>query len=173
MQKIGFLLIQPEAVLLKGIISSHFKNRNLQEGEVLIETNYEAGTTEFVDADTGDSLCILPSHLFTPELRDSKSISMKLESSIELYEDTQYPRSFKSMLNIFLEDIKEIVKPEAGKHIVTAECPNGTHITLTGDFGSMEFLSFVPKHFVDFLSTECDDLDFIVDIQQIFKVNKK
>lgn len=173
MQKIGTTLEQPEAVLLKSTILSHLKNRNLLEGEFLIETNYDAGTIDFVDSDTGDSLCILPSHLFTTELRDSKSITVSLEASIELYTGTQYPKSFKALLNIFIEDIREIVKPIAGRHVVNAECPNGYSITLTGDYDSMEFLSFVPKHFTDFCSSEHDDLDFVVDIQQTFKVNKK
>lgn len=173
MQKIGTDLLQPEAAMLKGIVTTHLETKKMQEGEILIETNYDAGTIELVDEDTGDSLCILPAHLFTTEFRDSKSISVKAEASIDLYEGTQYPKSFKALLNIFIDDIREVVKPYIGRHIVNATCENNYYIRLVGDFGSMDFLSFIPKHFEDFLSSEYDDLDFVVDIQQTFKVNKK
>ena len=173
MQKIGINLFLPEASMLRGIITTHLETRKLQEGEILIETNYDAGTIELVDEDTGDSLCILPAHLFSTEFRDAKSISVKTEASIDLYEGTQYPKSFKALLNIFIDDIREVVKPYIGRHVVNATCENDYYIRLVGDFGSMDFLSFIPKHFEDFLSSEYDDLDFIVDIQQTFKVNKK
>ncbi|XIX91449.1 hypothetical protein AB2J12_25145 (plasmid) [Escherichia coli] len=170
--KIGITLCQPEAEFLKSMLSEHMKSTNHTEKTFLIDTNYDAGTIEFIDEDTADSLCVLPAHLFTPELRDSRSIEVNLEPSIELYSDTQYPRSFKALLNIFIADIVEIVKQTEGGHIVTAEYEQGT-IKLTGDFGSMSFLDFVPKHFEDFLSSEVDDLDFILKFERTFKVNKK
>lgn len=171
--KIGNSLTEPEAILLKGVIKEHLKNRKLQEGTILIETNYEAGTIEFLDEDTGDALCLLPTHLFTTEFRDSKSISVKLVPSIELYEGTQYPRSFKALLNIFIDDIVDLVKPEAGEYDITAECQNSNYITLAGNLATMNFLDFIPKHFEDFLSSCGDNLDFIVKLEQEYKVNKK
>ena len=171
--KIGITLCQPEAEFLKSMLSEHMKATNHTEKAFLIDTNYDAGTIELVDEDTGDSLCILPAHLFSTEFRDAKSISVKTEASIDLYGGTQYPKSFKALLNIFVDDIRDIVKPYIGRHLVNATCENDYYIRLVGDFGSMDFLSFIPKHFEDFLSSECDDLDFVVDIQQTFKVNKK
>lgn len=105
MQKIGINLLLPEASMLRGIITTHLETKKSQEGEILIKTNYDAGTIELVDEDTGDALCLLPTHLFTTEFLDSKSISVKLVPSIELYEGMQYPRSFKALLNIFIDDI--------------------------------------------------------------------
>ncbi|ALH47193.1 hypothetical protein [Escherichia phage SUSP2] len=99
--KIGNSLTEPEAILLKGVIKEHLKNRRLQEGTILIETNYEAGMIEFLDEDTGDALCLLPTHLFTTEFRDSKSISVKLVPSIELYEGMQYHVASKLYLTSF------------------------------------------------------------------------
>lgn len=171
--KIGNSLTEPEAILLKGVIKEHLKNRRLQEGTILIETNYETGTIEFLDEDTGDALCLLPTHLFTTEFRDSKSISVKLVPSIELYEGTQYPRSFKVLLNIFIDDIVDLVRPEAGEYVITAECQNSSYITLAGNLSTMNFLDFIPKHFEYFLSSCGDDLDFIVKLEQEYKVNKK
>lgn len=171
--KIGNSLTEPEAILLKGVIKEHLKNRRLQEGTILIETNYETGTIEFLDEDTSDAICLLPTHLFTTEFRDSKSISVKLVPSIELYEGTQYPRSFKALLNIFIDDIVDLVSPEAGEHLITAECQNSSYITLAGNLATMNFLDFIPKHFEDFLSSCGDYLDFIVKLEQEYKVNKK
>lgn len=173
MQKIGTNLLQPEAAMLKGIITTHLETKKMQEGEILIETNYDAGTIELVDEDTGDSLCILPAHLFSTEFRDSKSISVKAEASIDLYGGTDYPKSFKSLMNIFIDDILRVVKPTIGCHIVNIEFKCEDTIEITGDYGAMDFLAFIPKHFEGFLSSFGDDLDFIVDIQQTFKVNKK
>lgn len=173
MQKIGINLLLPEASMLRGIITTHLEARELQEGEILIETNYDAGTIELVDEDTGDSLCILPAHLFSTEFRDAKSISVKTEANLDLYSGTDYPKSFKSLMNIFIDDILQVVKPNIGRHIVSIEFKCEDTIVITGDYGAMDFLAFIPKHFDGFLSSFGDDLDFIVDIQQTFKVNKK
>ncbi|AZV01464.1 hypothetical protein vBSflM004_075 [Shigella phage vB_SflM_004] len=78
------------------------KATNHTEKTFLIDTNYDAGTIEFIDEDTADSLCVLPAHLFTPELRESRSIEVNLEPSIELYSDTQYPRSFKGLADLHI-----------------------------------------------------------------------
>lgn len=171
--KIGTSFTEPEAILLKGVIKEHLKNRRLQEGTILIETNYETGTIEFLDEDTSDVICLLPTHLFTTEFRDSKTISVKLAPSIELYEGTQYPRSFKALLNIFIDDIVDLVRPEAGEHVITAECQNSSYITLVSNLSAMNFLDFIPKHFEDFLSSCGDYLNFIVKLEQEYKVNKK
>ena len=173
MQKIGINLVEPEAILLKGVIKEHLKNRRLQEGTILIETDYEAGTIEFIDGDAGDALCLLPTHLFTTEFQGSESISVELVPSIKMYEGTQYPRSFKALLNIFIDDIIDLVSPEVGEYDITAECENGSSITLTGNLSTMNFLDFIPKHFENFLSSCGDDLDFIVKLEQEYKVNKK
>lgn len=173
MQKIGINLLLPEASMLRGIITTHLEAREPQEGEILIETNYDAGTIELVDEDTGDSLCILPAHLFSTEFRDAKSISVKTEANLDLYSGTDYPKSFKSLMNIFIDDILQVVKPNIGRHIVSIEFKCEDTIVITGDYGAMDFLAFIPKHFDGFLSSFGDDLDFIVDIQQTFKVNKK
>nr|DAN14619.1 MAG TPA: hypothetical protein [Caudoviricetes sp.] len=169
--KIGINLEDVQAEMLREILLADLSENSENTGifNMLQEGNY----VQITNSKRSKVVALLPSSIFTTSFLNYSKIEVNLKATIELYSSTQYPKGFKALLNMFVNDIVE----RLGEWKISRRCfsvyPTDTGSVVISDDRDwvMEFLEFIPMHFKGLIEEPgIDDVDFILDISPVFKV---
>lgn len=169
--KIGVNLEEVQAEMLREILLADLSEHNESTG--VFNLLQEGGYVQVTNSKRDKVVALLPSSVFTTSFLNYSKIEVNLKATIELYSSTQYPKGFKALLNMFVNDIVE----RLGEWKISRRCfsvyPTDAGSVVISDDRDwvMEFLEFIPLHFNGLIEEPgIDDVDFILDISPVFKV---